>query len=102
MLTAAADLPAPRATLEQTVARVTEMLVPRYASFAAVDAEFAGHAARVGQRGDDGSGPGDAIRTPLRARGREIGTLTIAGGRGGADDPDFLSVFAGRVALALD
>src|SRR3954453_19808915 len=37
MLSAAAELPAPGESLEQTVARVTEMLVQRYAGFAAVE-----------------------------------------------------------------
>jgi serine phosphatase RsbU (regulator of sigma subunit)/PAS domain-containing protein len=102
MLTAVADLPGPGATLEQTVARVTELLVPDYASFAAVDASLAGESVRVGLRGTEPVGPDEVLATPLRARGRVIGTLAIAGGRGGADDPEFLRVFAGRVALALD
>jgi PAS domain S-box-containing protein len=102
MLTAVADLPAPGATLELTVARVTELLVPRYAGFAAVDAQLAGESVRIGLRGEEPVDPQDIIHTRLRARGREIGTLTIANGRGGADDPEFLRVFAGRVALALD
>jgi PAS domain S-box-containing protein len=102
MLSAAADLPVPGATLEQTVARVMEMLVPRYAGFAAIDAEVAGEQVRVGLRGTEPVDPGSAISTPLRARGRTVGTLSMAAGRGGADDPEFLRVFAGRVALALD
>ena len=102
MLTAVADLPTPGAALEQTVARVTEMLVPRWAAFAAIDAALAGESVRIGLRGSEPVDQAGAIRTPLRARGHEIGALTIAGGRGGADDPAFLRVFAGRVALALD
>jgi PAS domain S-box-containing protein len=102
MLTAVADLPAPGATLKDTVARVTEMLVPRYAGFAAVDAEVAGERIRLGSRGAKPFDDTTAIVTPLRARGRQIGGLSISGGRGGADDPEFLRVFAGRVALALD
>src|SRR5436190_1538164 len=102
MLTAVAELPAPGASLEQTVARVIDMLVPGYAGFAAVDAELAGEQVRLGLRGTEPIDPSTAIVTPLRARGWKIGTLTIARGRGGADNPDFLRVFAGRVALALD
>ena len=102
MQAAVADLPAPGASLEQTVARVCEMLVPRYAGFAAVDAEVAGERLRIGSRGTEPIDPQMAITTRLRARGGDIGTLAISGGRGGADDPEFLRVFAGRVALALD
>ena len=102
MLTAVADLPVPGDSLEQTVARVTDMLVPRYAGWAAIDAELAGENVRVGGRGSAPIDPQDATVTPLRARGRLIGELSISGGRGGADDPDFVRVFAGRVALALD
>jgi PAS domain S-box-containing protein len=39
---------------------------------------------------------------PLRARGREVGTLVIAGRAFGDDDREFLRVLGGRVALALD
>jgi PAS domain S-box-containing protein len=102
MLTAVAELPAPGASLEQTVARVIDMLVPRYAGFAAVDAELSREQVRLGLRGTEPIDPSTAIDTPLRARGRNIGTLTIARGRGGADNPEFLRLFAGRVALALD
>ena len=102
MLMAVAELPVPGATLDQTVARVTELVVPRYAAFAAIDTEVAGQRVRVGLRGDEPVEPGDVIETPLRARGHRIGTLAIADGRGGADSPEFLRVFAGRVALALD
>jgi PAS domain S-box-containing protein len=102
MLTAVADLPTPGASLEQTVARVAELLVPRYAGFAAIDTEVDGERRRVGGRGTEPVDPATALETPLRARGHRIGTLWIAGGRGGADSPEFLRVFAGRVALALD
>jgi PAS domain S-box-containing protein len=102
MLTAVADLPTPGASLEQTVARVTELLVPRYAGFAAIHTEVAGERVRVGLRGDEPVDPSSVIEAPLRARGHRIGTLSIAGGRGSADSSDFLRVFAGRVALALD
>jgi PAS domain S-box-containing protein len=102
MLTAVADLPVPGHSLEQTVARVIDMLVPRYAGFAAVDAELSGELVRLGSRGTQPIDPSTATVTPLRARGREIGALLISRGRGGADNPEFLRVFAGRVALALD
>ena len=102
MLMAASDLPAPGESLEQTVARVTEMLVPRYAGFAAVDAEIAGELVRIGSRGTEPIRPSSAMVAPLQARGRRLGSLSLSGRRGGGDDPDFLQVFAGRVALALD
>jgi PAS domain S-box-containing protein len=102
MLSAVADLPAPGATLDQTVARVNEMLVPRYAGFAAVEADLAGARHLLGTRGTEPDVASETIATPLRARGMVIGALTIGAGRGGADDPEFLRVFADRVALALD
>ncbi|HEX6714478.1 MAG TPA: SpoIIE family protein phosphatase [Thermoleophilaceae bacterium] len=102
MLSAAADLPQPGESLEQTVTRVTEMLVPHYAAFAAIDAEVGAEQIRLGARGADPVDPAAAVVTPLRARGRVLGTLAISGGRAGADDPEFLRVFGGRVALALD
>jgi PAS domain S-box-containing protein len=102
MLMAVADLPAPGASLQQTVARVTELLVPRYARFAAIDAQLSGELVRLGSRGTETTDPAASIVTPLRARGRAIGVLSISDGRGGADNPEFQRVFAGRVALALD
>jgi PAS domain S-box-containing protein len=102
MLMAVADLPAPGATLDQTVARVTELLVPRYAAFAAIDTEVANERVRVGLRGTEPIDSNGVIEAPLQARGRRIGTLALGGGRAGADTPEFLRVFAGRVALALD
>ena len=102
MLSAAAGLPEPGETPEQTVQRVTEMLVPRFAGFAAIDAEFAGEQLRLGSRGTEPDDADSAVASPLRARGRALGTLSISGGRGGADDPSFLRVFSGHVALALD
>jgi serine phosphatase RsbU (regulator of sigma subunit)/PAS domain-containing protein len=102
LLTAAADLPVPSESLEQTVARVTTMLVPRFAGYAAVEAEVAGERVPLGSRGTEPIDGGETVAIPLRARGRTIGRLSISGGRRGADDPEFLRVFAGRVALALD
>jgi PAS domain S-box-containing protein len=102
MLTAVAELPAPGASPRDTAARVIELLVPRLAGFAAIDAELSGQRTRLGSRGTEPVSPSAPIVTRLRARGRDVGTLTIGRGRGGADDPEFLRVFAGRVALALD
>jgi GAF domain-containing protein len=102
LLTEVADLPAPGETLEQTVARVTNLLVPRYAGFAAVEADAMGERALLGTRGTEPIDPSGSIETQLRARGIVIGKLTTANGRSGVDDPDFLRVFSGRVALALD
>jgi hypothetical protein len=53
LLTAAADLPVPGESLEQTVARVTTMLVPRFAGYAAVVAEVAGEQVQLGSRGTE-------------------------------------------------
>jgi PAS domain S-box-containing protein len=102
MLSAAAVLPVPGESPAQTVERVTGMLVPRYARYAAIDADVGGEQVRLGSRGAEPADGSGAVVTPLGARGRVLGNLTIAGGRGGATDPGFLRVFGGRVALALD
>jgi GAF domain-containing protein len=102
MLVAVAELPEPGATLEQTTARVVDLLVPRYAGFAALDGGLASEHVRLASRGTAPTEPSDAIVTPLRARGRDLGALVIGDGRAGADDPEFLRVLAGRIALALD
>jgi PAS domain S-box-containing protein len=97
-----ADLPAPGATLDATIARVTGLLVPRYAGFAAVDSHTGEATVRVGSQGTEPADPASAATVPLRARGREIGTLVIGGRAFGDDDREFLRVLGGRVALALD
>ena len=102
VLSAIAELPVPGATLDETLERVVELLVPRVADFAAIDALRGGELERVGSRGER---PHDdaLVATQLRARGREIGALSVAGGmfrRPGADE--FLRALAGRVALGLD
>jgi PAS domain S-box-containing protein len=102
LLAEVADLPEPGATLDATVARVTELLVPRYAGFAAVDSDRGGEIVRVGSRGTEPIDAASALTVPLRARGREVGTLVIAGRAFGDDDREFLRVLGGRVALALD
>ena len=102
VLAALADLPAPGATLDETVERVTELLVPRVVSFAAVDARRGAELVRVAEQGKPPHDPAALLTTELRARGREIGALTVDGGRLGAHDEEFLRVLAGRAALALD
>jgi PAS domain S-box-containing protein len=102
LLAEVADLPEPGATLDATVARVTDLLVPRYAGFAAVDSESGGELVRVGSQGTEPIDATAALTVPLRARGREVGTLVIAGRAFGDDDREFLRVLGGRVALALD
>jgi PAS domain S-box-containing protein len=101
-LAAMAELPAPGATLQQTIDHVAELLVPRLGSFVAVDAVRAGELARVGSAGPEPAADADRVTVPLRARGREIGALTVAGRRYDRQARDFLAVLAGRVALALD
>jgi PAS domain S-box-containing protein len=101
VLTALAGLPTPGATLEGTIDRVTEVLVPRIAAFAAIDALRGDELVRVGSRGTEP--PANAlVTTELRARGREIGALTVGGAPFRPGQRDFLRVAAGRVALALD
>lgn len=102
LLAAVADLPEPGATLEGTVASVVDLLVPRYARFAAIDAGLAGEQVRLAARGTQPVDPATATETRLRARGRDIGALTTTVGRDGIGDPEFLRVLSGRIALALD
>jgi PAS domain S-box-containing protein len=102
LLAAVADLPEPGATLQETVSRVVDLLVPRYAGFAAIEGGTGDQNVRLESRGTEPITAASARRTPLRARGREIGALLTTGGRAGVDDPHFLRVLSGRVALALD
>ncbi|MEA2244750.1 MAG: hypothetical protein QOD24_4306 [Solirubrobacteraceae bacterium] len=102
LLAEVADLPEPGATLDATVARVTDLLVPRFAGFAAVDSESGGELVRAGSKGTEPIDASSTLTVPLRARGREVGTLVIAGRAFGDDDRGFLRVLGGRVALALD
>ena len=102
LLVAVADLPQPGSTLEATVARVTGLLVPEHAGFAAVEAARDGETIRLAARGTEPVDPIALVATPLRARGHAIGTLLVGGREFGADGRDFMRVLAGRVALALD
>jgi PAS domain S-box-containing protein len=102
LLGAVADLPHPSETLDQTLARVVELLVPRYANFAAVEGGLGTDQVRLASRGTEPLDASTAIHTRLHARGRDIGGLTIAGGRAGAGDPEFVRILSGRIALALD
>ncbi|MEA2493298.1 MAG: hypothetical protein QOJ29_1209 [Thermoleophilaceae bacterium] len=102
LLTSVADLPEPGASLDSTVTRVVELLVPRYASFAAIEGGFASEQIRLAARGTEPLDESSAHATRLRARGRDIGALTLAGSRERTGEPEFLRVLAGRIALALD
>ena len=102
LLTAVADLPEPGASLDRTVARVVELLVPRFASYAALEGGLARDQVRLASRGTEPIDRSTVNEVPLRARGRQVGVLTVGGGRAGSDDPRFLPVLAGRIALALD
>ena len=56
-LIAISELPAPGATLLQTVTRVTELLVPRVAAFAAIAARRGHELVRVGELGAEPADP---------------------------------------------
>ncbi|MFL5840775.1 MAG: SpoIIE family protein phosphatase [Thermoleophilaceae bacterium] len=102
LLAAVTELPEPGATLDETVERVTSLLVPRYAGFAAVDTERAGEPVRVGSRGTEPIDAAGVLSTPLRARGRDVGSLVLGGRQFGDEEREFMRVLGGRVALALD
>ena len=102
LLAAIADLPQPGSTLEATVSRVTELLVPEHAGFAAVEAGRNGETVRLGVRGTEPIDESGTLVVPLRARGRDIGSLRLGGRQFGDDEGNFMRVLAGRVALALD
>jgi PAS domain S-box-containing protein len=102
LLAAVADLPAPGAGLDQTITSVLDLLVPRYAAFGAIEGSVRSEAVRLGVRGTEPLDDGSVLRTPLRTRGRAIGTLVTNDGRAGVEDAQFTHVLSGRIALALD
>ena len=102
LLVGVSDLPRAGAQLSETIAAALDLLVPRYAAFAAIETMVSGDHIRLGARGTEPLEDGSVLRTPLNARGRQVGTLVTNDGRIGVDDPQFMRVLAGRVALALD
>jgi PAS domain S-box-containing protein len=106
LLAAAAELPAPGASLEDTVRAVIELFVPRHAEFAAIDARRGDDLTRLAAEGPERAElDGAKLQTPLRARGRELGVLTLATLSSRpftADEREFMGVLGGRVALTLD
>jgi serine phosphatase RsbU (regulator of sigma subunit)/PAS domain-containing protein len=108
LLEAIGDVANGARSLDATVAGVLEVLVPRLADAAALD----GDGRRLAARGDALAAELDAgrldaqstMRIPLRARGREVGRLSIALSerRYSPGDRTFAQVLAGRIALALD
>jgi PAS domain S-box-containing protein len=102
LLAAVAELPERGATLDETVERITSLLVPDHAGFAAVDTERASEPVRIGSRGTQPADAGGMLSTTLRARGRDVGTLVLGGRQFGDDDREFMRVLGGRIALALD
>ena len=106
LLVTVADLPHAGASVRETAEQVAALMVPRYVSYAAVEAEVGGQVIRLAARGTEPTEPegraDTAIVTPLRARGRELGTITTAGRGRIAADEEFLRVVSGRIALALD
>ena len=102
LLAAVAELPAPGTRLAETIADALDLLVPRYAAFAAIETGEHDARMRLGARGTEPLQDESVLRTPLHARGRQIGTLVTNDGRGGVEDPQFMRVLAGRMALALD
>jgi PAS domain S-box-containing protein len=159
LLSSVADIADGTRSLEDTVARLNDLVVPDFADICIVDAMSQGELQRLavragGRSGDEAAamlaarppgtlealegsagprllvsidetvlraiatGPRDlerlralrpqsAVIVPLRARGRQLGSLTLiataeSGRRYGDDDLEFTRVLAGRAALALD
>jgi PAS domain S-box-containing protein len=102
LLASVAELPELGATLDATVERVTGLLVPAYAGFAAVDVGRAGETVRLGSRGTVPIAEDGAVSTPLRARGRHVGVLVLGGRQFSTEEREFMRVLGGRIALALD
>lgn len=105
LLARLAELPDPSQSLEETAGRVSALLVPHFAEFAAVDALRGEQFVRLGSHGSEYlEGRAETFDTPLRARGRLLGRLTVArnGLRYTVADREFIGAAAGRVALVLD
>lgn len=113
LLTAAAELGDTTATVDETVDRLTSLLVPGFADACVIDIQRADGRQRVevaeeaGARPDiDGVPPHARVDVALRARRRAFGTMTLArlgrGARYTEDEREFARVLGGRVALALD
>src|SRR4051794_35246209 len=104
---------APGAAVEETAARLGDLLVPTIADACLVELIDDDGARRVVCEHGEGvaalaeaPGPPLALSVPLRARGRPIGTLRMgvgpSGRRFGPPDLRFGEVLADRVALALE
>lgn len=120
LLSAVADVGNQAASLDDAVARLLDMLTPAFAdgSLLVSDGSLAGAERCLGVRPREGEAeieaavrtgpPGAAIVVRLRARGREVGTLTtvLRGARArrgySPSDVTFAEVFAGRAAVVLD
>ena len=119
LITSVGDLIVDSVTLEQTVERLGDAIVPAFADLLVVDVVHGGVTRRLGTRAHGphasaleaalarDSEDVSSIRVPLRARGRELGTLGFAvhrstGRRFEPEDRALARVLAGRAALALD
>ncbi len=117
LLAAVAEVADGRLTLEETADRLCGLIVPAFAELCVLDAVGDGGPRRLAARtaGPDAAaleaaladrphgGLGAPAVVALRARGREVGALTLFAPGGYADDElAFFAVLAGRVALALD
>jgi PAS domain S-box-containing protein len=105
------------ATLEETVERLGDALVPAFADLCVVDIKRGGDTRRLAARahgphaarleaalGHDGADT-SSLSVTMRAGGRDVGTLGFvraSGRRFGDDDRALARVLAGRAALALD
>jgi PAS domain S-box-containing protein len=121
LLAAVAEVADGELSLRVTVERIADLLVPRLADLAVIDAMQGGTLSRIAVRGEGPEPPTTAIQAipdaaelrspssvvvPLRARGRVLGALTLGLRQSGRTfregDRAFAGVLAGRVALALD
>ena len=101
-LSEASALLAASLEVDQTLARVTELAVPHFADWCAVDlVEHEGTVKRVASAGSDPTGS-EAMVVPLVVRDRPLGTLTLAGRQYGPADLLFAQELAARAAVAVE
>jgi GAF domain-containing protein/anti-sigma regulatory factor (Ser/Thr protein kinase) len=118
LLSAVADVGNTAMSLQDAVARLLDILVPRFADVALLEARAGGASVRrLGIRPADFdptvaaselrvAPPASTIQMPLRARGQTVGTLSLLLGPSGRaysrSDVAFAEVFGGRAAVVLD
>lgn len=94
LIRGAAQIADTHLTIPEVMAKMTELLTPGFAANCEIDLDRTAPAAHSPE----------AMVVPLRARGREIGTMRLTAGHRSytAEDHEFAQLIGGRVALALE